>query len=541
MPDAGQSGVMVDNKNISPALLAAQATLEKRRAEYAALKAARKARPALESDHNDLELARARLTTAGPDPRPRVGLDGASTRQLHAPSCPPSSQNDLITADFEQADRSASAPDNRGALRPDGGHATITVTRPDDAGFQPTALQPVAPSGRAGETPTADHIDVTTPHLPAWWDEATAAVSAGRQWGSAAMTAAIQRALANNQGQGGGEESAPAVDWTGLASLARAQQSEEKRIAGGSGHGIEPCSVPTGDVKHYITLGSAALQAGQATLYRVWLAARYLDTAGSGWCDVQDLRQFFDTGISWRRLRQVMNQGEGRWWARERGRGVVRLRYTSAADLALLLDIERLTGVPVSLPARVLLDSIGEFKAMLVASIHASRADQEGETAPISRQCLAELNGVSVRTLQRYDKRAGVRAVPNYEVGNPVTPESAQEAAWDAGTAHFELTDHRGKQGPAGRKYNARQLPNSYIATKSETAPRGRQRKINKCISNARDNGARANGNMFVRRFHLSAVGAYKVATRRPHSGPIFWRSGHTRAGAGVWHRVSVG
>lgn len=290
------------------------------------------------------------------------------------------------------------------------------------------------------------------------------------------------------------------------------------------------------------------MQAKEAKLYRDWLVARFLDPHGSGWCDERELKQALTdessplrcfTPRQWREHRRL---GEGRYWTLEAARdGSTRLRYTSAGELAKRLDSGPISGDPVIIPVDVLGSSLGTFKAHLTASFHAGRQDEEGEGAPISRGAMSAMTGVSVRTLQRYDKRAGVEATANYEIGEKWTVGNAQEAAWEAGTAVFKFVDHKGKHGQPRQEYIARQLPNSYVVGGLDTAPRGRQRKINRYLRNACDHGAQANGEGPERIFHKTAKELIGSLRRRKSDRPTYWRSGQTRSGAGVWHRMRHG
>lgn len=412
---------------------------------------------------------------------------------------------------------------------------------------------PVAarPPGRSGGASNNNGVNTANSDVPAWWDDAVATVAGGGRWGSAGVTAAIRRALANRDRQ----ESEPSPAWGELAKEARRQLSEsveKEETAGDIGHG-HPSSISTdGGAKNYTSLGLAVKQVGEAKFYRVWLLARFLDSAGSGWVAIDELREALCASGStlriskpttsdesaWRNLRSLMSGGEGRYWTREVGRhGVERLRYVTPADLAVTLGLEHLTGDPVFIPVEILTASIGDFRAHLVASIHAARQGEHDRTAPISRQTMASMTGVSKRTLRRYDKRAGIKAFPNYEIGQVATTAAMQDAAWEHGTAVFEFIDYKGHQGRAGQRRVARALPNAY-STEMQTAPRGRQRKINKELRDACDNGAQANDEGYFKLFHETAADAVSAFNRRPDV-PVYWLDTRLRSGGGLWQKIA--
>jgi hypothetical protein len=376
-------------------------------------------------------------------------------------------------------------------------------------------------------------------------------VAGGGQWGSENVTEALQRALANRDREQG---ETPA--WEELANEARRQLAERERkekTVGDIGHG-HPSSISTdGGAKNYTSLGLAVKRAGETKFYRVWLLARYLDAAGSGWVAVGELREALCASGSplriskpttsdesaWRNLRSLMNGGEGRYWTRETGRhGVERLRYVTPADLALALGLEHLIGDPVIIPVEILTSSIADLRAHLVASIHAARQGEDDRTAPISRGTLVNMTGASERTLRRYDKRAGVDSFPNYEIGGVATTAAMQDAAWEHGTAVFEFVDYKGYQGRAGQHLIARVLPNSY-STEMQTAPRGRQRKINRKLRDACDQGAQANDGLFPKIFHEKARDAVSAFNREPDV-PRFYLAGESASGAGLYRGIRV-
>ena len=65
-----------------------------------------------------------------------------------------------------------------------------------------------------------------------------------------------------------------------------AKQSSSRRRTQPSDSKPQGCTV-----KHYPSIGLAALKTEQTSIYRVWLLCRYLDAQGRGWLDIQEVRQ----------------------------------------------------------------------------------------------------------------------------------------------------------------------------------------------------------------------------------------------------------
>jgi hypothetical protein len=209
-----------------------------------------------------------------------------------------------------------------------------------------------------------------------------------------------------------------------------------------------------------------------------------------------------------------------------------RLRYSGAAALAESLRVERLHGSPIYLPSGVVVGRLGKFKAALYAAWHAGRGQaDERRPRPISRATLAAKSGVSARTLQRYDQRAGVERQRHMAVGGRYNEKAAQEHAWQRGRAAFTFTDYQGRQGRAGGVYLAHNLPNSYEANLSRAA-RGRQRKINRRLNQPRDSVARGAG--AARIFHSGGAAASQAYNRQPDR-DAYWPMHQARGDGRVW------
>lgn len=456
----------------------------------------------------------------------------------------------LLECRRQQLAQQRDVPQGRPAPDPDvedlslargGLHGALVEARPGDCQQVGSCRLP-AP-GQGGGSVLGDIGEITS-HFP-WPPEALVTVAAGRAWGSPGETLAIRHHLARYL-----KPRNPTIGWWGLEESGRESAVEREKTADDS----DPCcseSVTAAGAKNYVSLGLAALQAEEAPVYRVWLLARLLDTAGSGWVATDTLREALcATGSplriarkttseesAWRNLRLLLNRGEGRYWNRETGKEGERLRYVPPQALGKALGVERLAGAPTIIPLATLSGSVGDFKAHLYASFHAGRHGGDDAGSPVSRAATAEMAGLSVRTLQRYDRRAGVETTANYEVGDPYDERAAQESTWEGGHAFFVLVDHKGRRGQPGRKYCARQLPNSYDVRGLETAPRGRQRKANTWLRDACDNGAQANDETrFERVFHTTAADASRSLQGSETIRSVYWRAGRTRSGARLWH-----
>lgn len=290
---------------------------------------------------------------------------------------------------------------------------------------------------------------------------------------------------------------------------------------GGSGTAVPPVT----DVKAYPSLLSAFLRGDLAAVGRVYLLIRAHDGSGRGLVEVDQLRELLtDAGapwrvMTWRRLRQIMAQGDGLFWDRhDDGR---LLRYFSPARIARALDCGRLELQPVYLPVDSLLGGGGiqQVRANFYAAWHSGRPElNEGGSAPVTRAVIQEVTGVPKSTQIAYEKAAGVETKPNMAItGDKSTPERAETSSWEHGHAFFEFVDWLGKRGRQRRRYIAWQMPNSFGAVHRK-APKGRQRKINKRMTDLVITEARGNGRDVDQLYYpdgAKAAAAYNKAGSR--------------------------
>ena len=319
-------------------------------------------------------------------------------------------------------------------------------------------------------------------------------------------------------------------------------------------------------IRAYPALLTGFLKTGQAATGRVWLLGRSLDTSGQGWVTVSTLREGL-TGrgsarrlCGWRRLRQVLQAGEGIFWQRDR---FGRIWFTGVARLAAHLGVTRLTGHPISLPVDAILGDIGHWRAHCYTAYHSSRAPRSARYgAPISRASLTRLTRVPGRTQRHYERLTRLARRSNLAVGGRAEAAARQEHAWRHGRAVFSLTDRAGRRGPAGASYLAWRLPNQYAAGHAAQAV-GRCKKINRWLRNPQTGGVagicadlvitRERGNTQAGQTAVgSPIGAqlrycrharHALHTLKRTTAPaVYWPAPQTtQQGRGVWHVVAAG
>ncbi len=286
------------------------------------------------------------------------------------------------------------------------------------------------------------------------------------------------------------------------------------------------------------TLALALLRQQQVAVGRLWLLLRLLDSEGRGWLSRADIEAAFadpDSPTHFctpRYLRQLLAEGDGFYWEREESEKVW---LRSQAKVAAALGVTKLRGRAVELPVSVLLGPIGDLRAHLYASFHSSRRGYSDghcftdEANPISRAALRELSGVSPRTQQSYDVRAKVEVQPCLAIGGLTSVASTQEAAWQQGRAAFTFTDHQGKQGAAGGRYQAHRLPNRYSGP--HRCLTGRPKRLNRQLIDLCHKGYAGNGQLesevdaAERRYYGDGVAAGRVWLRQQGRVLVYWQA----------------
>jgi len=253
-------------------------------------------------------------------------------------------------------------------------------------------------------------------------------------------------------------------------------------------------------VKLYPHIGLGMLRQEKAASGRLWLMLHHLDVAGSGQLRIDTVRTALTAKASSlrlcgkRQLRNLLRDGEGLYWTRDKER----VWLHSAARVAHGLGVARLTGRPVSVPVSALLAGIGSFRAHLYAAFHSGRTKQDGgkrdhQPMPIARETLAQLSGVGQSSQRTYEAKTNVTIQTNYAIGEVAGEDKWESRAWTQGRAVFELKDYRGEQGKKGTTYLAWQLPNSYTG-KQQQRPLGRQKRINRTLRDLVMKGMPGNG-----------------------------------------------
>jgi len=267
---------------------------------------------------------------------------------------------------------------------------------------------------------------------------------------------------------------------------------------------------------------------------RVWLLLRAIDHDGRGWLDVEDIcRHLTENGspyriFGWRRLRQLLAQGEGVFWHRDEQD---RLWLYGAHRIAYKLDSGRLQGFPVELPISALLGGIQVVRAAFYATFHGGR-----DGKPISRETLESLSGIPGRTQLEYDRVARVERTRNIAIGECHTTENAHERAWRHGRAAFHFIDTEGQRGRAGREYVAWHLPNSYRADYQRRS-RGSRKRLNRKLADLVKKGIPGNNDRAVEKlFFPNGALAARRYNRRPGQDAYWHQEERTRAGEGLWH-----
>jgi len=253
-------------------------------------------------------------------------------------------------------------------------------------------------------------------------------------------------------------------------------------------------------VKLYPHIGLGMLREEKTASGRLWLMLHHLDAAGSGQLHIDVVQAALTEKTSVvrlcgkRQLRNLLRDGDGLYWTRDKERIWLR----SAAKVAHGLGVEQLTGRPVSIPISALLAGIGHFRAHLYAAFHSGRTKQSSskhdhQPAPIARETLTQLSGVGQSSQRTYEAKTNVTIQTNYAIGEVAGEEMCEERAWRQGRAVFKLTDYRGEQGKKGTTYLAWQLPNSYTG-KQQQRPLGRQKRINRTLKDLVMKGMPGNG-----------------------------------------------
>lgn len=258
---------------------------------------------------------------------------------------------------------------------------------------------------------------------------------------------------------------------------------------------------------------------------RVWLILKYIDAnrGGSGCLILNDIQAILtDTASPWRicgsrQMRNLITQGDGVFWSRDDDR----LWLRAVAKVARSLQINRLTGYPVSVPTSVVLGSVADLRAHMYAVFHTGRRRSD---MPIARDTITEITGVDKRTQRSYEKRTRMGVRENFCIGECVTSSTAEDQAWQQkGKGCFVLSDVHGEHGLPGKMYLAWQLPNSYNSGQHHRLPKGSLRRINRQLQSLLHQGTAGNGISQERRSYYPDGKSAALAFGRDNK-DSYWR-----------------
>jgi hypothetical protein len=295
-------------------------------------------------------------------------------------------------------------------------------------------------------------------------------------------------------------------------------------------------SIASASVIAHPTMLLAMLKQNLEAPGRVYFLLRSIDTPGRGWLEIPDIRRLLTAKDSpwricgWRRLRQLLKQGEGIFWQRDHKD---RLWIKGAHKIAYALDCGRLIGFPIRLPISSLLGGIQAVRGSFYAAFHSGRTSN-----PISRQTLQELSGVPERTQRSYDRVARVQRQANIAIGERYSKETIEARAWQQGRAVFRFIDFRGLNGKPQAEYLAWHLPNSYTGP-YERRSRANRKRINRKLADLVKKGIPGTSEQKVERlFWPNGAQAAKGYSRDPQR-DAYWLPHQSSQSGQLWRVMS--
>ena len=293
-----------------------------------------------------------------------------------------------------------------------------------------------------------------------------------------------ERFTARNDGQNGGVDSDTLIIVEAPAANAGAR-AETRRA----------------DIAISPDIALAIIRTKRSAAGRLWYLLRALDGQGKGWHDLAAVRPLVTTPSGQyricgrRQLRNLLRQGDGLFWQLQADRLWLRRPARVAAALGLTKVVHR----PVTLPLAKLLGPLKTVKAQLYAALHSARTPNHSNrnkptcSAPIARQTIENLTGLSRQTQRQYEQLARVDSRRQFAIGPNPTPELCQELAWLRGNSLFTYRDRRGRFGQPDQSYLAWQLPNRYQGP-HERLSRHRRRRLQRELTDLLTKGTTGNG-----------------------------------------------
>jgi len=252
-----------------------------------------------------------------------------------------------------------------------------------------------------------------------------------------------------------------------------------------------PMPRPLAAVKIYPELSIAALRSKKDRELCLWYELRALNLMGDGnvdrgWAVATLVAQ---GRYSRRTLYRILALGEGDFWLTRTSRKRSRLFLRSLHQVAICLNVVRLSRNPQVIPASEFMGR-AKRRAWLYASFFPP--EDSNSAKPISRESIAEATGVQRRQQIRYDSKVNMRKVPNFGVHDTHVP----------GTSNPErLPLRQCVSGKSKEWWITRRLGNTCWNT-ATTARRGMVRKVKRLMAHGLEMGARPTA---PRRFFTTA------------------------------------
>lgn len=207
--------------------------------------------------------------------------------------------------------------------------------------------------------------------------------------------------------------------------------------------------------------------------YRAWQLAKAFDNEGAGAINLDDFKEW--AKVNPRTLRQWIKDAIDLQLFVKVTFGT-RLMTASTAKAAAILGCGRVDSLKVKVNISDLAGR--DWKAVILAAIESRFNPRPGQRQPVSRKQLYRMTGISPRTMQRYEKKTGVKRHRNYaqSIYEPSTLSAVKEYSNHAGAFIWYDT----KSNEQEIRYR---LPDDRDTSKAAVQMgRGRSRKVNKTL-----------------------------------------------------------
>lgn len=237
-----------------------------------------------------------------------------------------------------------------------------------------------------------------------------------------------------------------------------------------------PVQFDAGQVSIYPSIGLSVIKNKQgffSCAYRAWQLAKAFDAAGSGAVDLNDFKEW--AKVNPRTMRQWIADAVDLQLFVKVTFGS-RLMIASTAKAAAILGCGRVDNFKVKVNISDLASR--DWKAVIFAAIESPFNPRPGQRQPVSRKELFRMTGISPRTMQRYEKKAGVKRHRNYaqSIYHPSELAAVKEYSKRVGAFIWHDTKTDEKE----LRYR---LPDDRDTSKAAVqVGRGRSRKVNKTL-----------------------------------------------------------